>query len=372
MLVAEDDFLVGDEIVRIIKNIGYEHIGTAPNGIKAVEMTKELKPDIILMDIMMPKMSGIEAALIIQEEVPTPIIILSANETQELIEEASNAGIGAYLTKPPQEDEVKRAVTIAFARQTDLINTRELNKRLRMREEKLQEINASKDKFFSIIAHDLRSPLSALIGYSDIIIDDYNEMNNDEKFELLKSVQQISNSMFGLLESLLEWSRYETGRMVYNPEVFLIMESLDAVLDLQKPSARKKEVNIEVEGNKSTSVYADVNMIETVFRNLISNAIKFTSRGGKIKIVVSKEVDGKIFLLISDNGVGMNEEQLSELFKLDKSTTTTGTEKEKGSGLGLVLCKELIKENGGILAVSSIVGKGSEFSFALPTDIIQE
>lgn len=365
VLIAEDDFLVGDEIVRIIKGIGYEHLGTAPNGLRAIEMTKELKPDVILMDIKMPKMNGLEASRIIQSEVPTPIIILTAHESQELVEEASAAGVGAYLTKPPQQEEVERAVTIAFARQTDLMNMRLLNDQLKEREQKLKELNISKDKFFSIIAHDLRSPLGALIGYSNIVVDDFTEMEDDEKIELIKYIQKISTNMNGLLESLLEWSQYETGRMEYQPSCYIISDSIFNVIGLLKPGADRKEITLQLEVDKSLKVYADAQMIETVLRNLISNALKFTPRGGIINIVTMEGKEGHT-VKVQDNGVGMTVEQMDKLFVLGNSNSTTGTESENGSGLGLVLCKELIEKNGGEFSVSSTVGVGSEFYFQLP------
>jgi len=365
VLIAEDDFLVSEEIVRILNKIGYEVLDVAPNGLKAIEMAKIMKPDLIFMDIKMPKLNGLEAAKIIQNSCPTPIIILTAHETQELVEEASNSGVGAYLTKPPQAEEVQRAVTIAFARQTDLITSMKLIKQLEKSEAELKDLNASKDKFFSIIAHDLRNPVSALIGYSNIMVDSYFDMDDEEKIELSNSIKQISNNVSTLLESLLEWSRFEMGRIEYNPELYLLADSINNVMNLLLPSAKKKEISVEVVSDKSYEVYADKNMVETILRNLVTNSIKFTNKDGLITL--STEVgEDHIIITVGDNGRGMSEEQIKNLFKLESCKSTTGTNEEKGSGLGLMLCKELIEKNHGKFWVNSELGKGSNFYFSLP------
>jgi len=364
ILIAEDDFLVSEEIVRIIKQIGYIHAGTAPNGLKAVEMVKEIKPDLVLMDIKMPKLNGLEAAKIIQDIVPTPIVILTAHESQSLVENASENGVGAYLTKPPIAEEIERAVTIAFARQTDLINSRKLISLLEKKERELKELNSSKDKFFSIIAHDLRNPISALIGYSNLMIDSYYDMNDEEKIDISRSLKQLSENVSLLLESLLQWSRFETGRMEYNPENFSLIDEINDVIKLLKPSADKKNISIHTNFNKARGVYADKNMIKTILRNLISNAIKFTKEKGKVSIETEK-VENEILIKVIDNGVGMSKEHQNDLFDLNKSKSTKGTNYEKGSGLGLLLCRELISKNNGALNIESEVNKGTKISFAL-------
>lgn len=365
VLVAEDDYLVSEEIVRVLNKIGYEVIDVAPNGLKAIEMVKKYKPDLVLMDIKMPKLNGLEAAKIIQNSFPTPIIILTAHETQELVEEASNSGVGAYLTKPPQAEEVQRAITIAFARQTDLISSMKLIKQLEKSEAELKDLNVSKDKFFSIIAHDLRNPISALIGYSNLMVDSYYEMDDEEKLELSQSIKQISNNVSNLLEGLLEWSRYEMGRMEHNPELYRLSDSINRVINLLYPGAKKKEIVIKVNSDENLEIYADKNMIETILRNLVSNSIKFTDKNGVI--TVSSELKNDfVEIMVCDNGLGMTQEQQDSLFKLESCQSTNGTEEEKGSGLGLVLCRELIKKNGGKMWIKSKKGEGTSVYFTVP------
>jgi len=176
--------------------------------------------------------------------------------------------------------------------------------------------------------------------------------------------------MNGLLESLLEWSQYETGRMVYQPSCYFISESINSVIGLLKPGADRKEILLNLEVDDSMKVFADSQMIETVLRNLISNALKFTSRGGTINIVTKEEKEHNT-VTVQDNGVGMTNKQLNELFVLDNANTTAGTESENGSGLGLVLCKELVEKNRGELSVNSTLGVGSEFRFQLPRNETQ-
>ena len=329
-------------------------------------MVKEIKPDLVLMDIKMPKLNGLEAAKIIQDITPTPIVILTAHESQTLVEDAADSGVGAYLTKPPIAEEIERAVTIAFARQTDLIRSRNLIRRLEKNESELRELNESKDKFFSIIAHDLRNPISALIGYSNLMIDSYYEMNDDEKIDISKSLKQLSENVSTLLESLLQWSRFETGRMEFSPEYFSLEEEAVDVLQLLKPSADKKKIDIKFNFEAEHIVYADKNMIKTILRNLISNAIKFTYENGEINIGGNRSKTAKLLLTFLIMVLVYLKNTKKNLFNLKKAKSTDGTNNEKGSGLGLLLCRELIHKNKGTLKLESKKKRGGQkISFAL-------
>lgn len=229
----------------------------------------------------------------------------------------------------------------------------------------LEAANREKDKFFSLIAHDLRTPLVGLTGYAEILANDIDELSKDEIREYSNNIVEISRQTIKFLSNLLEWSRLQTGKIQYNPTDVSIYLTVQSIFQLLKSNATRKNISIVNQTNPEHIVYADENMIYSVLNNLISNAIKFTNSGGEI--VVSSKVEGdRIITSVKDNGIGMDEEQLNNLFTLNKSFTTPGTAKEKGTGLGIILCRDFINKNFGKLWVESKVGEGTTFSFSLP------
>ncbi len=244
------------------------------------------------------------------------------------------------------------------------INLAKLYSRLKKTEKELLELNANKDKFFSIVAHDLRSPFMALMGISQMMSENIDEMEKDELKEMTNVVYNSTHNLFKLLENLLKWSHLQMGSYkVFKNSIKLKEVSISVVASLQL-SASKKEIII-IDKTYDTTFYADENCVKTILRNLVSNSIKFTKRGGSI-ILNSKIIDDFVEVSVEDNGVGMKEETLNNLFSITEKKSETGTEEETGTGLGLMLCKELVEKNGGKLKVESELGKGSKFSFTLP------
>ena len=235
---------------------------------------------------------------------------------------------------------------------------------LKMNKE-LESLNRTKDKFFSIIAHDLKNPFHAIIGFSEMLVNDFKDMDDQQKLGLLELINMSSESAFNLLENLLQWARTQTDKIKFVPKKIDISRIVMSVFKLHKISADKKRVHLENYVKDFKYVFADENMIHTVIRNLVSNAIKFTNNNGTIKIT-STEVNGKIEIAIADNGIGINEENLEKLFRIDTYYSTAGTSGEAGTGLGLIICQEFIKKNKGKLRVESVLGKGSTFTFSLP------
>jgi PAS domain S-box-containing protein len=233
-------------------------------------------------------------------------------------------------------------------------------------EQRLQELNATKDKFFSIIAHDLKNPFNDLMGFTQLLSMNIDKYDKNKIDNFIKIIHQSSKLAYNLLENLLDWSRAQTGNLNFNPEEITIKELIIENVNLLVSTAANKNIKIYPEFDCELSVYADKNMVRTVIRNLISNAIKYTNQGGFIKISTNKK-DKFCETSISDNGMGISEENIPKLFKIDESYTTVGTEREKGTGLGLLLCKEFVEKNGGSISVKSVLGKGSTFSFTLPS-----
>ncbi|HMN16797.1 MAG: PAS domain-containing sensor histidine kinase [Ignavibacteriota bacterium] len=234
--------------------------------------------------------------------------------------------------------------------------------------EDLRQINDTKDKFVSIIAHDVKTPIVALIGYAEILAEDIEELQKSEIKEFASSIVEISKQTIGLLTNLLEWSRLQTGRMEFHPVQMNAFNTAENSISLLASNAEQKNIKIINELDKDTYIYADENMMQSVFNNLLTNAIKFTNRNGEINIT-SDKCEDMICFSVKDNGVGMDAKQKTLLFEMNKSFTTPGTTNEKGSGLGMILCKDFIEKHGGKIWVESSVGNGSEFFFTVPASV---
>lgn len=371
VLIAEDDFLIAEEVSRLLKKLGYHVIGIASNGLKAIEMTGKLKPNVILMDIKMPKIDGIEAAQIITQNYAIPIVILSAHESHDLLEKASESGIGAYLTKPPKIEELDRAITVARARNQDLVESRALIKQLESHKKQLKELNANKDKFFSIIAHDLRNPVSALSAFSEQLMLNMDDISKVELQQYIAIIQNTSTGLSELLEELLLWASLQTNRYEFKPDIVSVAEVVASITSLLGTSAVNKNICIIHEIEPELKIFGDKNMVHTIFRNLISNAIKFTALDGEVSIMCT-ENEKDVTIMVIDTGVGIRHEQINKMFSIENQKSTPGTEGEPGSGLGLVLCREMVEKNLGKIWVESQPGIGSKFIFTLPKPLIKE
>jgi len=269
------------------------------------------------------------------------------------------------------EEETKRFVQeLQFNKQLMEENAMEfarLNEKLSESESQLQETNNSKDKFFSIISHDLRSPFTSIIGFAEVMIEDIENLSKSEIKEFTSSIYKSAKNIQNLLENLLQWSRVQTGRIEYNPIKFDLSNLVNDVVALFQVMAARKKINLLNEVEENYQIIADKFMIDTVLRNLVSNAIKFTHQSGEIKICANENISkGNLQISVSDSGLGIKEEILQKLFKIDENITTRGTEKEKGTGIGLILCKEFIEKHNGQIWVESKLGEGSQFKFNIP------
>ena len=234
-------------------------------------------------------------------------------------------------------------------------------------EQKLRELNITKDKFFSIIAHDLKNPFNQFLGLSNLMLESFDTLSKDDLFEYILLLNNISEKTNNLLENLLDWSRSQTGRISYYPVIINLNEIINNIILLFENHIKDKEISLNLNLDDQPRAFADENMIKSVFRNLISNALKFTPKGGNISI---EGIQENLFAKISikDNGVGISPENLVHLFELDAHYTSEGTEHEKGTGLGLMLCKEFLEINKGSLKVESHINRGSIFTVYLPLE----
>ena len=246
----------------------------------------------------------------------------------------------------------------------DITEHKEMEEKLRIVYEELNELNKTKDKFFSIIAHDLKSPFQGLMGFTEILVAEYCNLPEEEKKMIIKNIDELSHSTYNLLDNLLEWSRIQRGKIIFNPSIFNLKEALRPTLSLLRQTAQNKKILLECNMDENIKIDADLNILSTIMRNLVSNAIKFTMHNGKI-IVSSRDIDGFIEISVIDNGVGIEKENLQNLFRIDKSVRTKGTANECGTGLGLILCKEMIEMHGGEICVESEPRIGTKFIFTL-------
>ena len=237
---------------------------------------------------------------------------------------------------------------------------------IKLKNADLQRINAEKDKFFSIIAHDLRGPFSGFLGLTETLAKRLPDMTLKEIHEITLLMRNSAVHLFRLLGNLLEWSRMQRGLIAYTPKPFLVEPNIKSSILFASEVAKYKEITIKSSLVNGITVFADENMFESIVRNLISNAIKYTTRGGEIMVSTKIESNNLILISVEDTGIGMDSVLIDQLFRIDVRSNRKGTEGENSSGLGLILCKDFIEKNGGTLMIESKVGKGSVFRFTLP------
>lgn len=330
-------------------------LAVAMNGQQALSTVDKINPDLILLDVMMPVMDGHETCKKLKSNPKTkdiPVIFLSAKTETEDIVKGFDLGAVDYISKPFIGSELIARVRTHLE--------------LKAAKQKLEEEVGTKNKFFSIMSHDLRGAFGIIMSFVQLIQENREYLSQEEIDELLDDIGKTSTNTLELLENLLKWARSQTGAIQFSPEAVNIKETCKEIIDQHKDIAVAKEIKLHFEDNFRQEVFADLNMILVVLRNLISNAIKFTPKGGDILLSIEHSNDSAK-ISVKDTGVGIPAEHVNNLFHIDKKTTTQGTENEQGNGLGLILCKEFVEYNKGKISVESKVGQGTTISFTLPT-----
>jgi len=248
----------------------------------------------------------------------------------------------------------------------DITDRKQVDLLLQQKNEELQKLNIEKDKFFTIIAHDLRSPFNAFLGFTRMMEEELPTLTLEEIQNIAATMRKSASMLFHLLENLLEWSRMQRGLNSFKPELFLLQDQISSSVELIRDSAEKKNILIEYNIPEDLTVTADAQMFESIIRNLVFNAIKFTPNGGKVTIGASIIPDNSAQISIKDTGIGMSQQILDKLFHLDECTNRKGTDDEPSTGLGLILCKDFIEKHGGKIWAESEEGKGSTFNFSIP------
>lgn len=272
------------------------------------------------------------------------------------------------LVEKYMEDTQKLAEDLAISKsilEETLFEKNTILHELAATKEKLEESLKEKDKLFSIIAHDLKSPFSGFLGIANLLSTDIDSLSKEELVEIAKLLKESAENVYKLIENLLEWSRIQRGLIPFEPSIYNLRQIVEQVYSLQKVNIEKKEIEFATNIPQDLNVFVDLNMISTVLRNLISNAIKFTPRNGKI-IIGSSVQEEAVLVYVEDTGIGIPKQMIPELFKVGAKTSRPGTEGESSTGLGLILCKDYIERHSGKIWVESEEGKGTKFFFTLP------
>jgi len=344
----------------VLRKNGYKLL-VASSGKQALTTVETKVPDLILLDISMPEMDGYEVCRRLKSEnrfADIPIIFLTAKTEIDDIVEGFKLGAVDYITKPFNPGEL-------IARVKTHLELKKSRDFIAKQNEQLIELNANKDKFFSIIAHNLKNPFNGILGFSSFLAKEISSLEKDEVIEFAHNIHSGASKLLELLNNLLEWARIQINGIDFQPSILNFDEEIDNISKIFHPSLVNKKISLKLEIPDNIKLYADKNMFGSIVQNLMTNAIKFTHQGGEISI--SARPNGEfVYITVKDSGVGIPEEKLGKLFKINEKHNDIGTGGERGTGLGLILCKDMVEKNGGSITVESKKGEGSKFIFSLP------
>ena len=360
-ILIVDDVVSNVLLLKILLTNEKFQVCTANSGTTCIEQAKKEHPDLILLDVMMPDMSGFDAAVILKKDEETkeiPIIFLTALNTPQDLVHGFKVGANDFLTKPFNKEEllmrVMQQISLVAAKRIIEKQNRELRATLNNR-----------DKMYSVIAHDLRSPMASIRMVLNLVVASTSpELVGPELFELLDKANKESEEVHDLLDNLLKWTKSQTGRLNVVLQDLDLNDIIPGVVDIFEMIASTKKIKLDLQAPSSPiMVRADNDMLKTVVRNFMSNAIKFSPEDSTIEILMTSEGD---FAKVSvrDHGVGIAADRIDSIFR--KGETTYGTGGEEGSGLGLQLCQDFARKNGGDCTVESVEGQGSTFSVLIP------
>ena len=361
-ILIVDDVMSNVLLLKVLLTNEKFQIATASNGRQALDQVIKEKPDLVLLDVMMPDMSGFEVSQQLKanpETAEIPIIFLTAlNSTADIVK-GFQVGGNDFISKPFNKEEwiirVTHQISLIAAKRIIVAQTEELRKTI-----------IGRDKLYSVIAHDLRSPMGSIkMVLNMLILNLPSDTIGPEMYELLTMANQTTEDVFSLLDNLLKWTKSQIGKLKVVYQDIDMVEVTEGVIEIFSMVAELKKISIRLETPSKLEVYADIDMIKTVIRNLLSNAIKFSNEETEILVTV-QEQEGMAVVSVKDSGCGIDEENQKKLLHTDTHFSTFGTNNEEGSGLGLLLCQDFVIKNGGRLWFTSAKGEGSTFSFSIP------
>lgn len=360
-ILIVDDVVSNVLLLKILLTNEKFQVVTANNGTTCIEQAKKEHPDLILLDVMMPDISGFDTAVVLKKDVETkdiPIIFLTALNTPQDLVHGFQVGASDFLTKPFNKEELIMRVM----QQISLVAAKRI---IEQQNEELRATLSNRDKMYSVIAHDLRSPMASIRMVLNLVVASTSpDVVGPEIFELLDKANRESEDVHDLLDNLLKWTKSQTGRLNVVTQDLDLKDIVPGVVEIFVMIAQTKHIKLNlIPTADNLVVTADNDMLKTVVRNFLSNAIKFSPENSSIEIKMENIGDfAKISII--DHGVGIAANRLDSIFK--KGETTYGTGGEEGSGLGLQLCQDFARKNGGDCAVESVEGQGSTFSFTVP------
>ena len=360
-ILIVDDVVSNVLLLKILLTNEKFQVCTANNGTSCIEMTRKEHPDLILLDVMMPDMNGFDTATILKKDDSTkdiPIIFLTALNTPQDLVHGFQVGASDFLTKPFNKEELVMRVT----QQISLVAAKRI---IEKQNEELRATLSNRDKMYSVIAHDLRSPMASIRMVLNLVVASASpETVGAELYTLLDQANRESEEVHDLLDNLLKWTKSQTGRLTVVKQELDLSDIIPGVVEIFETIAQTKRIKLDYQPTGGAlKVEADNDMMKTVVRNFLSNAIKFSPEDSTIEIIMAQEGD---FAKVSvrDHGVGIAADRLESIFH--KGETTYGTGGEEGSGLGLQLCQDFARKNGGDCTVESVEGEGSTFSVLIP------
>ncbi|MCA9973231.1 MAG: hybrid sensor histidine kinase/response regulator [Anaerolineales bacterium] len=334
----------------------------ARDGESGLQKAAYALPDLILMDVMMPGLDGYQTCTRLKADDATrdiPIIFMTA--LSDINSKIKGFSVGAvdFVTKPLQQEEV-------LARVSTHLKMRLLTRRLQASNAALAQTNADKDKFLSILAHDLRGPFLPLLGSAELLVSRIESLSPAQIKDMSLGIYDSARRVLALLENLLEWGRLQMGHVELRPRRLELAQVVQLTLDLLAPTASAKNVALAGDVPPGIRVHADRHMLDFILRNLLTNAVKFTPSGGAVHVSAQVTSDDTAAVSVVDTGVGISPHILANLFQIGIHQTTPGTNNESGSGLGLILCREMVQRSGGDIAVHSVEDEGTTVTFTLP------
>jgi len=362
ILVVDDDADLLSIAEQLLKDKHFI-VTTAKTGEECNQAIRLDKPDLLLLDVMLPDLNGVSICKSIKEDPELSsifVLLLSGMKKEsENISEGLESGADGYLVKPIKNREFLARVDAA-------IRIIQAEREIILKNNELRKMNIEKEKFFSIIAHDIRSPLSSFLSLTEIMAENMSGLTLSEMQNISVKMRTSAANLLRLLKNLLEWSKMQQGLIPFNPKPIELLPLVDESISMVIEPAHDKGIEITFDIPADLEVFADTNMLQTVIRNLVSNAVKFTSKGGRVHLS-AKTIDGPgVEISVQDSGIGMSREMIDHLFLLDVQTNREGTEGEPSTGLGLLLCKEFMEKHGGSIRIESEEGIGSTFFISFP------
>jgi len=376
ILIIDDSKAIRDLTAIILEEEGY-NVNTANNGKTGLAQVERTKYDLILLDIVMPDMSGfqiIEIIKTIETNKHTPIIFLTGVSDDENVVLGLKLGANDFIPKPFKKEvllaRIEAQIKLSSAYndlQNEILEKELLIKKINSQKRDLNELNTTKDKILSILVHDIKNQVSSIFSLSDILLNNSSGFSEKKKNNYLHLIYSSSVAVNEFIQNLLGWAGKNWTKESYHPETIHLKQIVEECIGYYKGVAEVKGIDLQATVTDSSVIYSDKEMVKIIIRNLIGNGIKFTPEHGNVRIsaLTNSDKDAET-VVIEDTGIGISKEQIPNLFDLDSTYNSSGTNGEKGTGIGLKICKEYVERNNGSITVESTVGVGTKFIIELP------